>query len=128
MIGMLEDSEAAVPTATSATAVVEEDAGASVDISMPEARPPGPAALRPPYAWVRPLIIALALALGLYALLFVIHAIRLAFAPGEIAFTEATWLLAAMRVRHNLSPYFDYSQPPYIPMVYPPFVPGLAGA
>lgn len=69
----------------------------------------------------------LAAALALYALLFTYHAVHLAFAPGEVNYAESTWLLAAIRARHGLNLYFDYQQPPYIPMVYPPFMPELAG-
>src|SRR5438132_1089460 len=78
-------------------------------------------------AWARRLLFSLLIALGLYGVLFVYHAAHLAFAPGELNYAESTWLFAAIRIRHGLSLYFDYSQPPYIPMAYPPVEPGLSG-
>lgn len=77
--------------------------------------------------WVRRSLLVLLAALGLYGVLFIYHAAHLAFARGELNYGESTWLFAAIRMRHGLSPYFDYSQPPYIPMAYPPVEPGLAG-
>lgn len=81
----------------------------------------------PPRVWTRPLIWLLVIVLGLYALLFVSHAARLAFAPGELNYAEGVWFFSALRVRHDLPFYFDYSHPPYIAMVYPPLDPELAG-
>src|SRR5207237_8465424 len=75
----------------------------------------------------RPLLICCLGGLGLDTLLLTHHAVRLAFATGELNYAESTWLFAAIRVRHGLTPYFDYSHPPYIPMAYPPLEPGLAG-
>src|SRR5437868_7909473 len=80
-----------------------------------------------PQTWVRPLFIGLLLALGLYSLLMVYHAAHLASSTGELNYAEGTWLFGALRVRHGLSPYFDYSQPPYIATIYPPLDWDLTG-
>ncbi len=66
-------------------------------------------------------------ALLLYAAHLAYHAYNLARARGEVNYAETTWLFAAIRVRHGLTPYFDYSHAPYIPMVYPPLLPELSG-
>src|SRR5262245_60250516 len=76
--------------------------------------------LSPPQTWVRPLLIALLMALGLYSVLLVYHAVHMAGATGELNYAEGTWLFGALRVRQGLSPYFDYSHPPYIATIYPP--------
>lgn len=65
--------------------------------------------------------------LGLYTAALVIHAVRMAVAPGEQNYAEGTWLFAALRVRYGLTPYFDYSHAPYVAMVYSPLAPEIAG-
>ena len=69
----------------------------------------------------------LLVALLLYAAHFAYHAFNLARARGEVNYAETTWLFAALRIRHGLTPYFDYTHGPYIPMVYSPLLPALAG-
>ncbi|MGA7731254.1 MAG: hypothetical protein WCD37_08270 [Chloroflexia bacterium] len=77
-------------------------------------------------AW-RVVMLFLLAALLLYAAYFAYHAYRLARARGEVNYAESTWLFASLRVRHGLTPYFDYTQAPYVPMAYPPLLPELAG-
>lgn len=77
--------------------------------------------------WLRPLVVFLLFFLGLYTALFLYHAVHLSFAHGEMNYGEASWLFAALRVRHGLPVYFDYTHSPYIAMVYSPLDFWLAG-
>lgn len=78
------------------------------------------------FVW-RVVMLFLLVGLLLYAGHFAYHAFNLARAKGEVNYAESTWLFSALRVRHGLTPYFDYTHAPYIPMTYPPLLPGLAG-
>lgn len=69
----------------------------------------------------------LLVALLLYAGYFIYHAYNLARSRGELNYAESTWLFASLRIRHGLTPYFAYTQAPYIPMVYPPLLPAIVG-
>lgn len=73
-------------------------------------------------------LLFLAVSLLLYAGYFTFHAYSLARSRGELNYAESTWLFAALRIRDGLTPYFDLTGPPYIPMVYTPLLPGLSGS
>ena len=99
----------------------------AVPLVQPESKEEVAAPPTPARAWVRPVLAILLAGLVLYAALFFYHAIHQSFAPAEIHYAEGTWFFAALRVRHGLSPYFDYSHAPYIAMIYPPLDPGISG-